>query len=548
MDVRWRAALGTAALALLGIGSAGTAQAAPVLHCQASAGRIEAIGLPSAIEPARAGDTGTCRPASATPGLPANPVVSADALATTSYDAATRTGTAKGGLVDLKVGATPDQLSQPLEQAVQALEPVPATLNLLPVLPLGGLTSLDVLLDVRKAVMDKLAMPTGVPDTLLRIQAVTAEATVGCRDNAPSLSGSSHIAGVQLLGQDVPVDDGLHQVVTLLGAQSIPLSGLDPDEVTILDLDGAPLAGPLLDQAKDALASGITSLTGSVPIPPLSLDVTLTPGTQVHEGDTLVQRALTANVDLSGLHLLHATIGEARVAADDGACAPGSQPGSTVPAPADQGGVDAVTASGTVTDQLLACSDRRLVLVDVLRRGSRVKLLGAANRDYAGERVAIRLKATHQVVAHATVRQDGSFQTSAPLPPKRFRTPARRNLVRYSAEIGKERSLPLKLRRRMIVSRMQSKDGQVTIAGRILGPLTHPVTTVEVRRRLSCQKAVVVKRFTPHADGRFRITVPAPAGQVAAVYRMATQVRANRHNPKRFPTFTLPRGVALDTR
>ena len=35
-----------------------------------------------------------------------------------------------------------------------------------------------------------------------------------------------------------------------------------------------------------------------------------------------------------------------------------------------------------------------------------------------------------------------------------------------------------------------------------------------------------------------------PSGQ-AAVYRLATKVRKNLHNHKLFPTFTLPRAVAL---
>ena len=50
------------------------------------------------------------------------------------------------------------------------------------------------------------------------------------------------------------------------------------------------------------------------------------------------------------------------------------------------------------------------------------------------------------------------------------------------------------------------------------------------------------------ADGTFSVTVKAPAGETAAVYRLESKVREKRSNPRSYPTFTLPRGVALDTR
>jgi hypothetical protein len=122
------------------------------------------------------------------------------------------------------------------------------------------------------------------------------------------------------------------------------------------------------------------------------------------------------------------------------------------------------------------------------------------------------------------------------------------NQVRYRAEIGRERSLPLKLQRRMIVDRLTSKGGTVTISGRVVRPLTTPVSTIRLVRRASCHKVVLVKRFKPHADGTFRVTVNAPKGQAAAVYRMVTSVREKASNPRSYPTYTLPRGVALNTR
>jgi hypothetical protein len=120
--------------------------------------------------------------------------------------------------------------------------------------------------------------------------------------------------------------------------------------------------------------------------------------------------------------------------------------------------------------------------------------------------------------------------------------------LRYRAEIGKELSLPLKLQRRLIVNSLTSKGGKVTISGRVVRPLTTPVSTIRLVRRVSCHKVVLVKRFKPNADGTFRVTVKAPKGQAAAVYRLASYVREKASNPRKYPTFTLPRGVALSKR
>jgi hypothetical protein len=111
--------------------------------------------------------------------------------------------------------------------------------------------------------------------------------------------------------------------------------------------------------------------------------------------------------------------------------------------------------------------------------------------------------------------------------------------------VGRERSLSLKLRRRMILSSIRSRAGKVTIAGRVVPPLGAPVRTVVLKRRISCKQTEVVKRFKPAADGSFRVTVKAPKGVGAAVYRLSTSVRKTRTNPKLYPTFTLPRAVEL---
>ncbi len=128
------------------------------------------------------------------------------------------------------------------------------------------------------------------------------------------------------------------------------------------------------------------------------------------------------------------------------------------------------------------------------------------------------------------------------LPPRSLRAS---NRARYQARIGAERSLDLKLFRRMLVEQMSSRHGNVTIKGRVVGPLGRPLRAVTIKRRVSCTKEVTVKAVKPDASGRFAVTIPAPPTGQAAVYRLQTSVPKSARNPKLFPTFTLPRAVEL---
>jgi hypothetical protein len=531
--------VGAALAAVIGsLAMAAGAQAAPELHCEASAVRATVAGTQT-VEPIVQGRTGACATGQAVPSVALPPLLGAQALyATTAFDPVSTSGTATGGIAHLALLPTPALLAQlPTEQAIDALSDVPVALGSLlnPVLQGLGVPAI-VNLDLADAVRALVPAP-GTP--LLAADVVDAQANVTCQPDGPVFGGSSQVAGVRVLGQGVDTNALLAQAVTVLDGGAIDLSQLDLSKVTVL----TALAPGALAALKPLLAQLIPPIT----LPASVLDVSLSPNEQVRTADGLTQRALHASVSLLGQPIADAVLGEASVSVTPGSCAPpAATPPPAAKAPAKGAGVG---AQGSVADQLLACSDRKLVLVDVLKQGSHVKLLGAADRAYVGKRVAIRLRATGRVVAHATVRKDGSFQTLAPAPPKAYlATNQKANSVRYRAEIGKELSLPLKLQRRMIVTSLTSKGSKVTIAGRVVRPLTTPVSTIRLVRRASCHKVVLVKRFKPHADGTFRVTVPAPRGATAAVYRMVTSVREKASNPRSYPTYTLPRGVALNTR
>ena len=239
--------------------------------------------------------------------------------------------------------------------------------------------------------------------------------------------------------------------------------------------------------------------------------------------------------------------GEAKVG-HAGACPPPPSDGPTDAqgGPVAPAAVPAATAAGlSASVQLLACTDRKLILLDVLPGGDKVKIKGAADRALVGRTVKIRLRATGKVVAGAKVGKDGFFTTLAPLPPRAIRTS---NAARYRAELGKELSLPLKLHRRMTLTQLTSMGGKVTVAGRVELPLSRPSDAIRLVRRVTCHKTVLVKAFRPAPDGSFAVTVSAPKGATAAVYRLATHVPKTRKNPKRFPTFTLPAGIDLNQR
>jgi hypothetical protein len=67
--------------------------------------------------------------------------------------------------------------------------------------------------------------------------------------------------------------------------------------------------------------------------------------------------------------------------------------------------------------------------------------------------------------------------------------------------------------------------------------------TITLQRVVACKRAETVKTFAPARNGSFSVTVDAPAGQKAAVYRLFTRVRKNTRTKSLTTTFTLPRAV-----
>jgi len=192
-----------------------------------------------------------------------------------------------------------------------------------------------------------------------------------------------------------------------------------------------------------------------------------------------------------------------------------------------------------VTAAQLACT-RGLVLTDVIEGRTRVHLLGVAQARYVGQRLRIAFGSTGRTVARATVRPDGTFETTAPLPARRLRAS---NAARYRAQLGRQRSPAFKLRRRLMIDDISARNGRVTIAGRVLG--VRSGEPVVVQRRATCRRLVTVGAVHPDRSGRFRVTVAAPRSESAAVYRLRTRVPRSARDRRAHMTYTLTPAVDL---
>jgi hypothetical protein len=204
----------------------------------------------------------------------------------------------------------------------------------------------------------------------------------------------------------------------------------------------------------------------------------------------------------------------------------------------------AVASTPKAIEELrLGCTNTQLVLNDVYIHGSRVLLSGSAASSLVGKKVKILFGTANKQVADATVGANGQFTTTAPLPPAKIRESLN---AHYTAEIGKLRSLHLKLTRRLLLEAPKASGTTVTLTGQVTLPLTKPIAPVIVEQQLECGKTTIVKTFTPPANGRYHVTLTVPANAKAGIFRLTSKVAANTHSVKHgFATFSLPLPVTL---
>ncbi len=230
------------------------------------------------------------------------------------------------------------------------------------------------------------------------------------------------------------------------------------------------------------------------------------------------------------------------------AASAGSGTSTTTTTSATTGTTSSATTPGiastpkAIEEVLLGCSGSQLVLNDVFIQGGHVAISGSAAKSLVGKKVKILFDERKQV-AMATVGTDGQFATTAPLPSAKLQNSL---ASRYRAEVGKLRSLNLKLTRRLRLEPPKASGMTVTLSGQVTLPLTKPIAPIAVEEQLECGKATIVKSSTPAASGRFHITVTVPAGAKAGIFRLKSKVAANKHATRHgFATYSLPLPVAL---
>jgi hypothetical protein len=414
---------------------------------------------------------------------------------------------AGAGLANLKIGSIPIPIPAiPIPDALKKID-------------IGGLITVDL----TPAIEAIQSLPS---KNLLEAGVLYSQGIGSCNaDGTPNLAGQSRVANASILGLPVDASNTVDSAINLVDTTKIALSTLD------LSLAKVTVLGQTLNinVAQIALLKPILANLPDLVIPAQVAQVKLTPSSQTVADGALVQRALRAQISLAGQSIADLAIGT--VVVGGGVC---EKPATPI--------APDVPASAPAPQVALACTTRKLALIDVLRQGDHVRLFGAADKSLAGKIVSIVFQATGKVVAQVRVGKDGAFTTTAPLPRASIRNT---NRARYVAKAGGERSLNLKLARRMIVTSISSKGGSVTIRGKVVRPLAKPVAPIILKRRVTCKTLETVKTFKPKRNGTFSVTVKKPANLAAAIYRLQTRVRRTTSSTKTSPTFTLPRAVDL---
>jgi uncharacterized repeat protein (TIGR01451 family) len=192
------------------------------------------------------------------------------------------------------------------------------------------------------------------------------------------------------------------------------------------------------------------------------------------------------------------------------------------------------------SELFLSCAKLRIALIDVLKKGHRVRITGVATRHvFAGKTVDVLLDG--RKVGTAKVDAAGKIATTV-------RAPRRRALplARYQLRSGHDVSRQIKLDRRMLVDSIKRVGKRVVIKGRITRPIARHPAKIVFKRATSCTNYRPVGTARPNRHtGRFVARLPIPPKAKAAIYRGQTKVANHRGGKATGRTFTLSRSVTL---
>ena len=174
-------------------------------------------------------------------------------------------------------------------------------------------------------------------------------------------------------------------------------------------------------------------------------------------------------------------------------------------------------------------------------------MLGVAPHAAVGQKVSILAAWNGKVLGKATVAPNGSFTTSVPAPPSRFRHGAKGS---YAVKLNKTKSASVAYSRRIYTSSISASGRTIAFAGAVTAPLAKPAAPVIIRAASSCAgvaKGAVVATVTPSRSGTFSAAIKLPAALDAgavAYFRAETVVRKGAGG-KTISAAGLVRGIKL---
>ena len=144
-------------------------------------------------------------------------------------------------------------------------------------------------------------MPESFDAELLNVRALRAQATGRCVDGAPQLTGTSSVAGISVLGKELPVDRAISQTVNLVDSSDIDPSNLSPSQLGLPGVDTRPVRADVPRRAADDH------------VPATARSCASTPGRKIEAGGKLTQHALDLTLTVGGQNVVDLTAGEATV-------------------------------------------------------------------------------------------------------------------------------------------------------------------------------------------------------------------------------------------
>jgi hypothetical protein len=195
---------------------------------------------------------------------------------------------------------------------------------------------------------------------------------------------------------------------------------------------------------------------------------------------------------------------------------------------------------------LVLCGRREISLVRADVKGRKVALSGLVSKknvrksvqifaNYGGKAKGGRLTRLATVKASST----GQFSARVKRPPERLFIKAR-----YVAQVGRSRSVALKLPQSLASSSVKKKGGQIEVRGKVKRSVLGKRNAVVVKR-LVCGRYQTVGSAKPGKNGSYLVRFPAPALGAAALYRAETKVLAKPGSKRYVTQFARAIGITL---